>query len=119
MQIESTVNGVAVQVPGDSAGNLTPAPLRGALTDRSGTVTAGGASQQLCAANAARKYLYVQNNSTGDLWVNWTTVAAASQPSQKIPAGGAYSWPDAGFISTEAVNIIGASTGQAFTAKEG
>ena len=102
----------------DSAGRLkaVQVPTQGSLTNRSGTITSGGTSQELAAANTSRKYLFVQNVSTGDLWVNFGTAAVTTQPSIKL-------MPDAsltmtGFVSTQAVNIIGATTGQAFTAKE-
>jgi len=97
---------------GDSAG-----PVRGPLTDRSGTIANGGTSQQLAAANPQRRYLYIQNNSAGALWVNFGTAAALGQPSIQLAANAEKIWEK--FVPTEAINIIGGTTAQPFTAKEG
>lgn len=98
----------------------------GPLTDRSGTITTGGAAQQLAAANTARRYLLIQNLSTGVLWVNLTGTAAVGQPSIALKAcavandgtGGAIVF-EGSFIPTGAVSILGATTGQAYSAREG
>ncbi len=90
----------------------------GTLTDRSGTITAGGTAQTLAAANAARRYLLVENlDPAEDLWINFTTTAAAAHPSLLIPPRGGFVM-DAGFVSTELVSVIAATTSHAFTAKE-
>jgi hypothetical protein len=84
-------------------------------TDRSGTIAAGGVAQQLAPANAARKSLTVQNVSDGDLWINEIGNAAAidSAGGWKVGAGQVFA------VSTNrAVSIIGATTGQKFTATE-
>lgn len=86
-------------------------------TDRSGTITAGGADQQLMPARLGRRGYWVQNNSSGDLWVNALGTAAASQPSMKIGAGALYETP-AHMVPPGEVRIFGATTGQTFTARE-
>jgi hypothetical protein len=98
----------------------TGSPSEVTLTDRSGTITSGGTSQQLAAANATRQYLLIQNNSAADLWVNFGVAAVANQPSIRLASGAQieYSPGGTGVIPSQAVNIIGATTGQAFTAKE-
>jgi hypothetical protein len=93
-------------------------PRSGALTDRSGTITTGGTSQQVMAANTNRKYLLIQNESTGDLWINFGVAAVIAQPSIRLGQWDAFVMEE-GFISTQALNVIGATTAQAFTAKEG
>jgi len=93
-------------------------PGRGAVTNRSGTITAGGTAQTLAAVNASRKYLIIQNVSAGDLWINFTTTAIVGQPSVKIGPDASFVM-EASFVSTELISIIGATTGQAFAAKEG
>jgi len=106
--------------PTTSVANISTAnftPTKGSFTDRSGTITTGGVAQQLAASNGSRTYLLVQNNSTADLWVNFTSTAVANEPSVKIPAGAIFT-SDPQFVSTEAVSVFGATTGQAFTAKE-
>lgn len=91
---------------------------QGALTDRSGTITTGGTSQQIMAANANRRYLAIQNNSSGDLWFNFNAASTIGEPSFRLTAGSSFVM-ESGFISTDSVTIIGATTGQTFTAKEG
>jgi hypothetical protein len=97
----------------DSSGNPTSA--LGTGTDKSGSITTGGTAQQLAAANTSRRALPIQNISTGDLWVNETggTAAANTAGSYKIA-------PDqTAYVDTnQAVSIIGATTGQKFSATE-
>ena len=112
---------------GGGSGGLTDAELRaspvavtvaaGTLTDRSGTITTGGTAQQIMASNASRKGFSVQNVSSGDLWVRETGTAAAAQPSLKLTSGAYFETP-AGYGSTGAVSVFGATTGQAFVARE-
>lgn len=86
-------------------------------TDRSGTVTSGGVAQTLMAANTSRKGFFIQNQSTYDLWISSLGTAAATQPSLWLPAGAYYEPPDIG-VPTAAISIFGATTGQAFAARE-
>lgn len=106
----------AIEAGGGGSGG-TALPTIGALQDRSGTITAGGVSQQLAPANATRKYLVVENVSSETLWINFGVAAVQAQPSIKILPNG-YFFMENSFVSNEAVNIIGATTGSAFTAKE-
>lgn len=94
---------------------LTPA---GTATDRSGTITAGGTRQQLAAANSSRRYLIVQNQSSGYLYVRFTATATQDQSSMRLAPGDAWESPS-GFCPTQAVDIVGATTGQAWYAVEG
>jgi hypothetical protein len=101
-------------LPVQSYGNMT----RG--TDRSGTITSGGTAQDLMVANASRNGWMIQNQSTGDVYVMGkglagTTVAITGQPSLRIPAGALFIPP---FVTPDAISIIGATTGQAFSAWE-
>lgn len=112
---------VITDATGATAGNsVTISPIQTDATSRSGTITAGGTAQQLMAANASRKGWLVQNQSTGDLYVRsrgngGTTDATADQNSLKIPAGAMYV---ADYITANALSIIGATTTQAFFARE-
>lgn len=92
----------------------------GPLVDGSGTIATGGTSQAVFTANAGRQYVFIQNLSVGDLWVNFGIAAVVSQPSIRIPAGGSleFSAAGTGIVPTSTVNIIGATTSQAFTAKQ-
>lgn len=110
---------------GPSAGDVASVK-QGALTDKSGTIASGGTAQQLAAANSNRRYLLIQNLSTGVLWVSTTATAVVGQPSIALKActaandgtGGVLVY-EGSFIPTGAVSIIGATTSQAFAAREG
>lgn len=84
-------------------------------TDRSGSITSGGTAQQLAAANTSRRGLTGQNISAGDLWINEIggTAAADTAGSYKIASGDTFS-----IATNRAISIIGATTGQKFTATE-
>ena len=92
-------------------------PQQGSLTDRSGTIATGGTAQQLMASNASRLGWWVQNVSTADLWINGTGTASAAYGSIRLVPGALYETP-AGAVGSAAVSIFGATTGQAFTARE-
>lgn len=82
----------------------------------SGTITTGGTAQTASAADTARRGLFLQNNSTTDLWFSTLATAVASQPSIKIAAGQSFSATGSD-APTGAVSIIGATTGQAFSGR--
>ncbi len=86
-------------------------------TDKSGTITSGGAAQTIAAANTARRGFLIQNQSTSDLWISSVGTAAATQPSIWLPAGSYYEFPVNG-VPTAAISLFGATTGQAFAAME-
>lgn len=108
----TTANPVPVtQVASDG----TSALFLPAGTSRSGSITTGGTAQDLAAANASRKSLTGQNISAGDLWINENggTAAVDGTDAWKVISGASFK------ISTnEKVSIIGATTGQKFTATE-
>lgn len=106
--LEATVSGGAIQVK--NIGNVV-------LTGGSGTITTGGTSQTLFAANAARQYWRVQNTSTADLWINDNGGNAGVNvaDSFKLAAGAMYE-SSPGFPSNKQINIFGATTGQQFSA---
>lgn len=87
-----------------------------AATDRGGTITAGGTAQQIMAANASRRGIAIQNQSTGDLYMSGVAGATVDYHSLKIPAGTLYE--TGGHVGAGAISIIGATTGQAFYARE-
>ena len=90
---------------------------RATLTDRSGTISSGGVAQQVAASNISRNGFWIQNQSTGDLWLSTVGTAAATQPSLQLPPGSYYEMPDTG-IDTGAISLYGATTAQAFAARE-
>lgn len=80
----------------------------------SGSITLGGTAQALAAANVARRGLLIQNVSAGDLWVSpFGNAAVGAAGSFKIVAGGLWN-----VVHANALTIIGATTGQLFTAIE-
>ena len=93
---------------------------RGPMKDSSGTITLGGTAEPLMDENLGRSNLLIQNqDSTDPIWVDFDGVTAVeSQPSIQIPAGVAYE-REGVHIPTGAISIVGPTTNQAFTAKEG
>lgn len=81
------------------------------------TITAGGTAQTALAANTARTGYEIQNQSTGTLWFSDVATAVAGEPSFEIAPGATYWTPDT-YRPKGAVSIIGATTGQAFAARQ-
>ena len=92
--------------------------VRSASTDRGGTITAGGTAQPLMAANANRRGFLIQNqHASADLYVNCLATASAGPTSLKIPAGALYE-TGPHHSGTGACSVFGATSGQAFYARE-
>lgn len=94
---------------------------RGALTDRGTTITVGGTSQTLAAANATRRFLLIVNppTETETLYVNFTSAAAANQTSVPLSPGGSMLMQSPGLVSNELVTVVAATTGHTVACKEG
>ena len=84
--------------------------------DRSGTITTGGTAQVVLPAWTGRHGCVIQNQSAGSLWVSETATAIAGPPSILIPAGQQFLCMSP--ASGQAYSIIGATTAQAFAARE-
>jgi hypothetical protein len=84
-------------------------------TNRSGTITLGGQSQTLFAANSHRVGCEVQMLG-GDVWLNIGAAASAGSGSFLISAGSEFICPTA--PPTVAINIFSPVTGVAFSAVE-
>lgn len=99
-------------------------PLTGSAIDNTPqdasarTITAGGTSQTVFAANPNRRWLLIQNQSDEAMYLNFGAAAAAGTTSIKLDAGGAYECP-ANYCPTTTVTIVSATTGKAFFAKQG
>lgn len=106
-----------LSIQGISGGTAVPITAQGTPTDRSSTLTTGGTAQQLAASNSTRKYLLVQNQSSGYLYIRFTGTAVQDQTSIRLDPGGTYENPPH-YCPTSAVSIIGATTGQAFHSVE-
>ena len=77
------------------------------------TITVGGTAQVLFALNTNRKFYQIVNNSTAVLWLNETGTAAANVGFPIAANGGYFK----GF-STNAISVLGATTGQIFYATQ-
>ena len=84
--------------------------------DRSGTITTGGTAQVVLPAWTGRHGCMVQNQSAGSLWVSETATAVAGPPSILVPAGQQFLCMSP--ASGQAYSIIGATTAQAFAARQ-
>ena len=95
----------------------TDTVVKSTATSRSGTIAAGGTAQSFMAANAARRGFTIQNQSSGDLFINGLAAAAPDGSSLKVEAGAIYE-TGAHHVGTGALSIYGATTGQIFYARE-
>lgn len=85
-------------------GNVAVTNTAGAFVQSQKTVTS--ASAQVLAANAARRYLLIQNNdASGVIYVTLNGVAATTTNGIKIDAGGSLELQ--GYVPTGAINAIG------------
>ncbi len=96
--LDVSANGV-LRVESGTA--TAPIAVTGTITN--GTLT--GAAQNVLAAKAGRAYLEFQNNSTGDMWLNFSGTAAVNS-GYKIPAGGGW-YPASGWIPAAAISVFG------------
>lgn len=115
--------------PCPTGGGVSPSPLVVTPTDRSGSLTLGGTSQTLAAANASRKALLIQNPCTAaeqgigtaeNLYIN-DGAAAATQTNGNLanlaPCGSVtLDWN--GHVDQTAITVNAATTGHKWNAKE-
>lgn len=101
---------------GNTIGTVIVIPTTNTLTNDSGTIATGGTAQTLSAARG-RRYLFIQNVSTGNLYINFTSAASAAAGSILLTPNATFV-QEGTFVSSELISIFGATTGQAFTAKE-
>ena len=101
-------------------GTTTPLTVQNANatpTDKSGSITTGGAAQVAMAALSTRKGYFFQNISSEIMWGSWVGTAAPS-------AAGSFPIQPNGILrntapcETTALSIYGATTGKVFTAWE-
>jgi hypothetical protein len=85
----------------------------------SGTITTGGTAQVLLAASTgANGYSVYNPDSTNDLWISESGNALANASgSVRIPANGGWYEQPPGSTPALPVSIVGAVTGQKFTAR--
>lgn len=86
------------------SGNVAITNVNGAFSQAQATVT--NTSGQIKAANAARRYLMIQNNDTaGDIFIRLDGASATIANGIKIAAGASYELQ--GFVPTGAITAIG------------
>lgn len=103
----------------DLANGVTSLPQTGNVTEASTkTITTGGTDQQVFAANANRKFLLIQNVSDTDmnLGIGYNPTASTGIFLAKSGSGIVF---ESGFIPTQEIRILCATTGKAFVALEG
>lgn len=113
-----TSDGLVLTASVDGDGLVRKAARRGSLTDRSAAITLGATRQAVCSANLSRSYFLFVNISDTTMWINFGTNAVADEPSIPISAGGSFVM-EAGWVSSERVDVICATTGKKYVAKEG
>lgn len=88
-------------------------------TDGGGTITTGGTSQVIFAANPNRRYFEFQNTSDTTMYVDFNQAATNSgTKSWTIVAAGSYVNPS-NYCPTTSITVLCATTGKTFTAKQG
>jgi hypothetical protein len=107
--------------PGASEGTLVAILARLSAVqvvplDRSGTVAAAGAAQQIAAKNVGRRGFMIQNLSDAALWFDTLAAAVAGAPSFRLAPGAIYETP-AHAVPVGAISVCG-TAGQSFSARE-
>lgn len=89
------------------------------LADASGTITSGGTSQALLTSSqvSGAIFVFIQNREATDhLYINFGSAAASTGQSSIDIAPGGLVWFDV-FVPSNAINIIGPTTGDKFVCK--
>lgn len=112
----SVIVPLLVDVDGRVSVSLSPAS--GNTVDWGGVVAADAISQEVMGVNLTRKYLFIQNlDDAEDLWIDFTADAVIDSPSIRLLPNDTYVM-EASYVTSEAVNVIAASNGHKFSAKE-
>ena len=108
------VNIVNDNSPVSSSNPLLVQNSNGTPTNRSSTITTGGAAQVAMAALSTRKAYFFQNISSESMWGSFTGTAAPSTVGsfEIVPKGVIRSTTT---CETTALSIYGATTGQKYT----
>lgn len=85
--------------------------------DGSGTITTGGTSQTVFAANSGRRYFEFQNISDTDMYINFGAAAVADSNSFKLVPGAVYV-NASNYCPKGSINVICATTGKKFVTKQ-
>ena len=114
------VSGIKLKLDGTDISSSNPLPVQNANaapTDRSSTITTGGAAQVAMAALSTRKAYFLQNISSEIMWGSFVGTAAPNTVGSFpiLPNGIIRSTTT---CETTALSIYGATTGQKYTAWE-
>ena len=118
--LKGILSGVSLKLGGSAVSSSNPLPVQNvnaAPTDRSSTITTGGAAQVAMAALSTRKAYFFQNISNEIMWGSWVGTAAPN-------TAGSFPIQPNGIIrstqvcETTALSIYGATTGKVYTAWE-
>lgn len=115
--ILTTLSADTALVKDDIANGVTSLGTKGSITTRSGTITTGGTSQQVAASNSSRVYFAIQNISDTDMYLGVGFTPTTTTGILLSKSGGGFVF-ESGFIPTQAINILCATTGKAFVAWE-
>lgn len=122
-EVDGSGNPISASNPLYVTGVISGGPV-GALTPRGGTITAGGTSQVLAAANVNRKHFEIQNppNATENLYIGFGAVAinpaTPTTITRQLVPGQSYNMDTPNFVSTEIINVYAATTAHVFYASE-
>jgi hypothetical protein len=86
------------------------------IVDHSGTIAVANTSQKVMDATPNRHFLYFEAVNA-DMWINFRIAANEDSPSIKIPSG-TFKQFDSNFIPSDIINVICATAGAKYTAKE-
>lgn len=105
-------DGTLIGTGGTGSSGIT----RGTITETSGTITLGGTAQTATAANTGRSYISCQNppTATEPLYYRFAGAASATGNSKSLQPGAEFTYAT-GFVPTQALSIVAATTGHAFT----
>lgn len=108
---------VEVENAATSPVNAAAPPLD--MADASGSITTGGTSQQVLASASSRRYLLIVNatSNSDTLWVNFGSAASAGAGSIPLAPGFALEYPAGQYVPSNTVNLVAATTGDAYTVK--
>lgn len=89
------------------------------ITDASTTLAVASTSQQILAANANRKYLYIENptSEVESLWINYGGAAQEGVDSVELTPGESLSF--GGVLPSDAIEFIAVTAGHVIIVKEG
>ncbi len=120
MKIQGVDGGTLRDVLVDSSGRVVLSPTSGTNTvvDGSGTITTGGAAQNLFGGTVPAAGFEIYNPHGSDsLWISKQgTAAPNTSGSIEVPPGGMYTTPQA-YVPNHVISIYGGTTGQPFTAE--